>query len=1473
MTSIIKRAFAFALSLILMLGAVPVLAADNADASATVSMPSVTDTKNVIRAAFTASEITLNGLMTEEGWNVITKIGDNASVGAQWDFENLYLAVRNEKKEAITVTVGGVTLSGDNSQSKTSSNKMNTEYIVSLDTLGVTVENYNTEIDTKITVGSASWEGVIRLTSIDWFAADNANKRSQNSGISRSGMRLVHEWSQPTQAQGGSTIMGGYNFFDRYDANASRSAISIRTSLTYSGDAYAPIGDRTADTIVEFDFLARSMPVYELGTENDFWGEYPNCGFFWYLRDNASYYNNFITMAIVNTDSGLSFVLNTSELKVNGPVYSCSLNKQLGEMFRVGINWTTDGDVILYVDSEIIKVIENADSTHRRMTSANIMTMGIARSAEIADSSEDDFDIDITNLAMGKYYGENLIDALGFWTIQGENEATDAIIKSLTLPTAWKHPQFEKTLTLKWESSDPSVIDPATGKVTQPVTNGKIVTLTATDTESGLTKSFDLYVKGLAPESDVLAVLNDVAAYEGKGTVQDVYEFTLDTSNNSIIRDLKETKTVNVIALKDSDEINKLSEQMLTIWTSDDNKTYTQVPSFKLLRDGMYTYLYNFEATGRYIKVHCTTHTTRDCDFIGPLNEMIDAYYEDVFGDNGSAFATESSYTLTNGTDTAKFDEIVKISVADAGVQCADENNADVRFYLDGDLLYHYFDGTDFYVRVTKIPKNSSVTLKILSGNANAMDISNKTNVYEIVYGTIETDPSLSARYTTTLSNGRIIAFSAQSEYGTPFKFCISDDQGRTWSGYLTAVGTSNLCVPQGAIYDEAANRIIVTGYTRIRDAGGNNIGLMTHYAYSDDMGRSWKEAPLTQLGDYQSDYLLSYAQIAMVSASYDGEDGPGVDFVHVLNCHSPAVTEYYNNRYGHNVARVAYTTDGGKTWTLSPDDIAFYDGEAQGEHAHTREHGVCEAHILEAKDGTVVVYSRCQYDNVYTLCRAFSYDHGKTWTKEVELSDVYSVNTQPYLFNFGDNQFMMWGGNNMFGQGSFRRYPLSIAVSYDNLITFEGVLDLFSKTAFQGMLTATSIDNTNTQITKSGDAILLTNSSTSGKMGTLRINNFSDYFFKTRGAYDTFEQTDPEWEGWATTGGEITHSDAQASEGKYSMRIATGASANRSIPYIQNGTVSFDLFIEDVDKAKFEFEFECSYGFEYGLAAPIAFRLNGNKATFLGASSATALDLKDGWNLFTFTLDMLNETPAASLSVNGGNAIAVPVNAEIGNYASFVHVRGLGELEYYLDEFLVIDEDNAFVPDIIVSAESAALTELTEDLTKNYDDVAAFTAAMQSFVLEGADETYLSENTAIYTLSPIISKDGGDTWAEATVYDIPLAGMTVKIAYPEGTAANTHAFRALALVTDDDRKTDDYGKMLTVTEGEDGLYVKTYSSYPVILSWAEFIDPTPDVPDDTTAATPGSISSLVWIGIGVGALVIVASVVFIALKSKKKNA
>ena len=122
MNTFFKRTIVLALSLLMVLGAAPAFAASAADA-AEVTLPSVTTGDTILRAAFTNDTMKINGLTTEYGWSMRTKVGKNATAGAQWDHENLYLAVRTDNKEQVTLTVNGVELNKDNAESKISSNK------------------------------------------------------------------------------------------------------------------------------------------------------------------------------------------------------------------------------------------------------------------------------------------------------------------------------------------------------------------------------------------------------------------------------------------------------------------------------------------------------------------------------------------------------------------------------------------------------------------------------------------------------------------------------------------------------------------------------------------------------------------------------------------------------------------------------------------------------------------------------------------------------------------------------------------------------------------------------------------------------------------------------------------------------------------------------------------------------------------------------------------------------------------------------------------------------------------------------------------------------------------------------------------------------------------------------------------------------------------------------------------------------
>ena len=1462
MQSFGKKILSAALSLVLLAGAYPasVYADSTAANAATAASARLT-------APYTDKAIAVNGSMTSEDWSVHAPIGKSGTFGAMWDTKNLYLLISNPNKEDITLTLNGVEITKDNASLKTGSSKRITEYAIPFDSIGVSVKDYNTEIDTVIRMESGTWDGVIELSSTDYFVAVNSGSNPSVFIRHKLGMALVDPDGNPTDKQNTQNITNGYKIYDRYNPNGVNPP-STRTFFGYQGGDFTKIADRSAATVAEFTFKANSMPVYKLGADNDFFPGFATCGFSFWMNGTQTKTGEFPTVSagIINTEGGLVFIARHAKGDSSYP-----LGKEVGDTFRIGTRWETNGDLTLYVDGVKVAVFENVEclrsqNYHDYYDSAIIFN--VLRSKEPAASEADNIDVDITNIALGKSFGDSVADSLTYASIADPHMNQFKVWKDLKLPSSVSTAQLSAKTPVTWKSSDTSVITDA-GKVTQPETNGKYVTLTATFTDLGITKVIPVYVQGKNPTAQTLVVFDDENTAKGAGEVLDTYEFSLDSNHNSLVYSLGEVKTVNTVTLKDSDTTTRLNETMLTIWASDDNKTYTQIDSFKFLRDGEYTYLYDFEATCAYLKVHCTTHDTDYSDFTAPLTDIITVSYSDVFGDGGKRFATESKATVNNDTDADKYDVIASFTPDEFGVNTLADNRADVRVFLGGELLYHYFDGEKFFVRIPKIEKNSTVELTVLSGNADATDISCKESVYEITYGTRETYDGYvtHGRYYLELPGGRLLSLNNKGSGGTPFTYSMSNDQGRTWTVPMDAIGSNNyLSVPQGECYDDETGRILVQGFIHPDET------LVTNFMYSDNMGRMWKKAPLTNLGK-ECNWFLVYTDIVKIS-SYDGEDGPGVDFVLPLSCQD------HESEEDLNVTRVAYTTDCGLTWTLGADEIVYPHGISHS----NRETGCCEPTLLEADDGTLVVLSRCQYNNVDNFARAFSYDHGLTWTTEAELSDVYATNTQPILFEYNDGKFLMWGGNTVLGGVSYRRYPLNLAVSYDNMDTFENILDVYSRTALWGMTTGTRTDITNPLVEVIGGSMI---ASTSGDgMFVIRIDDFEDYFYRTRGAYDSFENSSVAYEGWSPTGGMVTVSTNKSTDGEKSMLFTPSACAVRSVPYIQNGEISFDLWIEDVKNVHIELELESAYSDVYGEAAPIGMTVDKNGITFLGVDKAVDAGLKNGWNHFSFALSLLSDTPSAVLTVNDGKAIDVPVNAEIGDYVTFVDICTFGENATYLDAFLVIDDDPAFYPTDLANAVESELTEVPASLSDKYTDVAAMNADMQSLLFAEAGDGYTAENSKIADITIEYSRDNGKTWKTAKPDDLYTDGMTVRFAYPEGTTAVSHEFKLLQMYTANSyfRTTEIGGhEMPEITEGEDGLYVTLKGISPVLLAWTQVAE-IPDTTDPGTSGTPGTpdtpgtpgeggSSAPLWIGVGAGVIVIAAVAIVIGKKFSKKSA
>ncbi len=1043
-----KRFLSFALTLIMLLGMIPPVTLTATNSAVAVSAPS----GKVLNAGYTEEAMQVDGAAMETGWTLHAPVGEKAVFGALWDLENLYIAISNPDKERLTVTLNGVKLTVDNASIKSSMNKKNSEYAVSLETLGVAPKDFGEEIDASVKVGSSVWKGTIVLSGIRWVATETPV--SSYPVISRGSyqLALVDIDGYPTSSQGSKKIMLGQNLYNHYNP-IDRNPRSVRTFVTFQDAAATEaINDRTSATMLEFTFLANAMPVYELGADNDFYKYIATCGFaYWIVAEDGK---TCLSMGIVNTDSGLVFAVHDRRGE-----YSYYTGKQVGEAFRVGTSWETNGDMILYIDGVKVAVFSGVEYSAESTLTANAITMNIVRSVDRATSDADNIDVSITSLALGKRSGDTMLDTLTFDSIRRRNLAENEIINDLFLaPKHGEKPFASRSIT--WTSSDPAVIDPTNGKVTRPAEGGKSVTLTATMPDLGISKDFDLFIPGTAVTEDILVAEKDLTTYKGAGKAYKNIYFTLDAQNNSIIRDLKEVKTVNVIALKDGDAVTRLNESLLTIWVSDDNKTYKQAENFKLLRAGEYTYLYDFEATGRYIKVHCTMHDSASSDFIGPINDMIDAYYQNVFGDGGAVFQTVSSVTVANPTDMLTYDVPVTVSPADAGIKCLKNDKSDVRFYLDRELLYHYFDGENFIVRVTNIPAGGSVTLNVLSGNTDAMDVSNEEFVHEVVYGTREVYIGIGQFL--SLPQGIVFSFVDGGRNTGSFQYRISYDEGRTWTSYLSASGMNDyIPAALGDMYDEAIGRIVVQGYLR------TDIGFRcySNFVYSDNLGKTWNRATLTVEGDPMP-YAKAYSDMIKLETSYDGEDGPGVDYVMAysgpdmsgIEFDDPEKVPQEELELLHFAGRVAYSTDCGKSWIIGPSVIRNPAGEGQ----HARETGLCETTVLETDDGTLLFLSRNQYDNMDHFAAAYSYDHGKTWTETATTINVYATNTQPVLFEYDEYEMLLWGGNNALGGVSYRRYPLNVAVSNDNLHTFGGIQDLFSRTELQGLLMTTSQDITN---------------------------------------------------------------------------------------------------------------------------------------------------------------------------------------------------------------------------------------------------------------------------------------------------------------------------------------------------------------------------------------------------------------------------
>ncbi len=1228
-------------------------------------------------AAFANPTVTVDGVLNEDGWRMGGRILDQKSLiaaeyGFQWNQTHLFAAIDfAHDVGALTLSFNGHTFTVENGKllenggevagAKLAVGDGIVELSLPLSAIGMgsKISQYDKSMPISVKAdGITGPATTLTLTDVDWFAADGRNYKSPGSSF---GSQIKVTGHAPVEGyQGATRLENSWHLYDLYNPNGTNPA-GVRTYVMYSNPGF---DDRTAGTRLEFDFYAKSMPLGLWDDPHVGTGSHANYGFAFVFgtKADANKESWAVPCGIVNTEDGLVFVMR------NEVAHKINLDKQVGDTFTVAAEWHRDDTLDVFVDGQL-KGTFTAASMWKLGAANQSVVFNLHRNPQLpgATGPEDSYDFTISNISFGHSYDEGgALGALSFADIAGSNTSPNQITGNLIMTGTITDGLLDNTYPVTWTSSDESVVT-RTGVVTRPETGASFATVTAT--ADGQSKSFDVVVLGKTMDnSKVLHKLNDLNPATGAGGGSDELLFTFDTTNNSIIAVKEQVETINLVTLTDGDDKARLNAESLTLWVSNDNKTYTQVEDFKLVHIDRNWYLYDFEAQGKYIKVHYTQYRGGAADFVGAYGQMITAGYDASLAKGSSA----KEYTVTNDT-TVQYDPALPIT----GLT-GDLSRIRV-FDKSGDLLYHYVDGNTVMVRVPELALGADAKVYVQRASSGAIELASKENVYEVTYGKREIYVNatsnryhrwvLSLPAGTKFANGSILK--QDTLYSMGGELYVSTDGGRTLTLHSKVINTApSLKDPVermggsgGWIFDSRTGRMFFHFYyiyNRFNSIDSTQSHCEMMVAASDNGGKSWylvDTLPRDVVNDPQSTYLITYSDGTELSWN-DGK-GPNVDFVFPVGAQL--------NNMGGFCARVVYSKDGGESWHLSESLLTYKD------IADHKEGGCSEAYIQEREDGVLVLYTRCQGDEIDNFGVSYSLDQGVTWMEEVSLSKMYTTNTQPMIRDMEVNgktaDLSIWGGNNINGGLSYTRNPLNVAVSTNDSETYRNIQNLFFETEmetydyFDHLVTNHSLAKVN------GDDLYLTvYNQPQTQYLNMFVQDFDKWLTRTRGGYDNFEHGTVRFEGWITVAGGTELSTTNARD-KYSMQILKDSVITRSVPYLQNGTVSMELYAPA--NASFTLELQSAFSKEYGdVAMPIGLRAENGKL-YMNNSGKAIGTLKAGWNTLTFDLELTED--AATLSVNGGEPVALDVLTRAGDYVCYITFGTKSDI--WVDEVLVTSE------------------------------------------------------------------------------------------------------------------------------------------------------------------------------------------------------
>ena len=205
---------------------------------------------------------------------------------------------------------------------------------------------------------------------------------------------------------------------------------------------------------------------------------------------------------------------------------------------------------------------------------------------------------------------------------------------------------------------------------------------------------------------------------------------------------------------------------------------------------------------------------------------------------------------------------------------------------------------------------------------------------------------------------------------------------------------------------------------------------------------------------------------------------------------------------------------------------------------------------------------------------------------------------------------------------------------------------------------------------------------------------------------------------------------------------------------------------------------------------------------------------------------------------------------------------------------YVIKSEPKEELPDSVITEAVKAATKCS-----TVDELKEF---MKQSVVTAARDGIAKENTVVWEVAVLVSRDNGATWDIATKDDFPAEGLKVVLKYPEGTNGEEYNFVVTHLITMDCNGLA-AGQVIEepYVKTEAGLELSIKSASPFAIGWNR-IEPVSDdnknesqenTGSSTTPAKTGdSMGNTLWIWITVLVLAVACMAVFVGVKLRGKG-